>query len=154
MTPGRFLESPSRRSFCVSLGALTAAAALRGAAQIPGTQERPLDPHPLKLTEVTRSEMVPGKVLDFRKLGAFFLLADEKGIYALSAICTHLGCTVHAEGDSGFGCPCHDSAYDLHGEVTQGPAKRHLGHLEVRETDPTGQLLVDISTSVPQETRL
>ncbi len=98
--------------------------------------------------------MVPGKVLDFRKLGAFFLLADEKGIYALSAICTHLGCTVHAEGDSGFGCPCHDSAYDLHGEVTQGPAKRHLGHLEVRETDPTGQLLVDISTSVPQETRL
>jgi pyruvate/2-oxoglutarate dehydrogenase complex dihydrolipoamide dehydrogenase (E3) component len=28
--------------------------------------------------------MVPGKVLDFRKLGAFFLLADEKGIYVYS----------------------------------------------------------------------
>jgi Rieske Fe-S protein len=98
--------------------------------------------------------MIPGKVLDFRKLGGFFLLADEKGVYALSALCTHRGCTVHPEGSSGFSCPCHDSAYDFHGEVTQGPAKRHLGHLEVREAKPAGQLLVDVSTFVPPETRL
>jgi len=143
-----------RRTFCATLGALMATTALRGATQAPGAQERPPDPHPLKLTEVTRADLPPGKVLDYRRLGAFYLMADERGIFALSAICQHLGCIVLSEGASGFGCPCHDSAYDFQGEVTQGPAKRHLNHLAVRETDPKGLLLVDTSGIVPPETRL
>jgi Rieske Fe-S protein len=154
MIPERSLESPSRRSFCSMLGALAAASALRGAVQIPGAPERPQDPEPLKLTGVTRGEMVPGKVVDYRKLGFFFLMADDKGVYALSAICTHLGCTVHTDGDTGFSCPCHDSGYDRDGEVTQGPAKRHLAHLAVRETGPQEPLQVDVSTIVPPEARL
>jgi cytochrome b6-f complex iron-sulfur subunit len=145
---------PSRRAFCASLGLLLAAATLPGAALTPDIPEKAPDPHPLKLTEATRADLGPGKVLDYRKLGLFFLVADDKGIYALSAICTHLGCTVHSEGSSGFGCPCHDSAYDLQGEVTEGPAKRHLRHLEVRETAPDGLLLVDVSSTVPPESRL
>ncbi len=143
-----------RRSFCATLGLLAMTATLPGTAQAPGAPERPPDPHPLKLTEATREDMSPGKVLDYRRLGAFYLMADERGIYALSAICQHLGCLVLSEGASGFGCPCHDSAYDFQGEVTQGPAKRHLNHHAVRETDPKGLLLVDISSTVPPETRL
>ena len=150
---GRDLAQP-RRSFCATLGALAAAAALPAAAQIPGPPERPPDPHPLKLTEATREDMPPGKVLDYRRLGAFYLMADERGIYALSAICQLLGCLILSEGASGFGCPCHDSAYDFQGEVTQGPAKRHLNHHAVGETDPKGLLLVDTSSTVPPETRL
>jgi Rieske Fe-S protein len=136
------------------VGACLAAATLLSGAQTPGPTEKAPDPQPLKLTEVTRADMSPGKVVDYRKLGAFYLVADERGIFALTAICTHRGCLVLAEGPEGFGCPCHDSAYDLHGEVTEGPAKLPLRHLEVRATEPKGLLQVDISSTVPPETRL
>jgi Rieske Fe-S protein len=98
--------------------------------------------------------MSPGKVVDYRKLGAFYLVADERGVFALTAVCTHRGCLVLTEGPEGFGCPCHDSAYDLHGEVTEGPAKFPLRHLDVQATEPKGLLQVDISSTVPPETRL
>jgi Rieske Fe-S protein len=93
-------------------------------------------------------------VLDYRKLGAFYLLADARGIFALTAVCTHRGCLVLSEGAEGFGCPCHDSAYNLQGEVTEGPAKLPLRHLDVKAIGPKGLLQVDISTTVPPETRL
>jgi Rieske Fe-S protein len=130
------------------------AAALPGKSQTPGPSEKPPDPQPLKLTDVTRAELPPGKVLDYRKLGAFYLLADERGIFALTAVCTHRGCLVLSEGPSGFGCPCHDSAYNFQGDVTEGPAKLPLRHLEVKAVGPKGVLQVDTSTTVPPETRL
>jgi Rieske Fe-S protein len=144
----------SRRGFCATLGACLAATTLRGATQAPVPAEKVPDPQPLKLTGTARADMSPGKVVDYRKLGAFYLVADERGIFALTAVCTHRGCLVLAEGSEGFGCPCHDSAYDLHGEVTEGPAKLPLRHLEVKATGPEGLLQVDISSTVPPETRL
>ena len=144
----------SRRVFCAALGVCLAATTLRGAAQTPSPAEKAPDPQPLKLTEVTRADMTPGKVVDYRKLGAFYLVADERGVFALTAVCTHRGCLVLAEGPEGFGCPCHDSAYNLHGEVTEGPAKLPLRHLEVKAIEPKGVLQVDISSTVPPETRL
>jgi len=144
----------SRRGFCAALGAGLAAATLRGAAQAPGPAEKAPDPQPLKLTETTRADMSPGKVVDYRKLGAFYLVADARGIFALTAVCTHRGCLVLAEGPEGFGCPCHDSAYDLHGEVTEGPAQLPLRHLAVQAIEPGGLLQVDIASTVPPETRL
>jgi Rieske Fe-S protein len=148
------MELQPRRAFCASLCAAFAAAALPGHAQIPPRPEQTPDPQPLKLTEVTRAEMTPGKVFDFRKLGAFYLAADDQGIFALTAVCTHRGCLVLSEGPSGFSCPCHDSAYNLQGEVTEGPAKLPLRHLAVRALEPKCLLQVDISTPVPPETRL
>jgi Rieske Fe-S protein len=143
-----------RRAFCTSLCALAATATLPGSAQTPPPAEQVPDPQPLKLTEVTRAELTPGKVLDFRKLGAFYLASDDRGIFALTAVCTHRGCLVLSEGPTGYGCPCHDSAYDFQGEVTEGPAKLPLRHLEVKAIDPKGLLQVDVSTTVPPETRL
>jgi Rieske Fe-S protein len=113
-----------------------------------------VDPEPLKLTEVTRADLKPGTVLDYRKLGAFYLMADDKGIYALTAVCTHRGCLVLSVGPEGFGCPCHDSAYNLQGEVVEGPAERPLRHLAVRALEPGGRLQVDTATTVPPETRI
>jgi Rieske Fe-S protein len=159
MTVKGSLENPEaamlpRRAFCGSLCAMMAAAALPGHAQTPPPTEKVPDPQPVKLTEVTRAEMAPGKVFDYRKLGAFYLAADDRGIFALTAVCTHRGCLVLSEGPTGFGCPCHDSAYNLQGEVTEGPAKLPLRHLDVKAIEPQGLLQVDVSTSVPPETRL
>lgn len=147
-------EIQPRRAFCTSLCALMAAAALPGNTQTPPPAEKAPDPQPLKLTKTTRAQMTPGNVLDYRKLGAFYLAADERGIFALTAICTHRGCLVLSEGATGFGCPCHDSAYDLQGNVTEGPAQLPLRHLSVKEIEPQGLLQVDIATFVPPETRL
>jgi Rieske Fe-S protein len=144
----------SRRDFCTSLCAVIAAAASPGQAQTPAPAEKAPDPQPVKLTELTRAEMTPGKVVDYRKLGAFYLAADDLGIFALTAVCTHRGCLVLSEGPTGFGCPCHDSAYNFQGEVTEGPAKLPLRHLEVKALEPTGFLQVDTTTTVPPETRI
>ncbi len=146
--------APSRRAFCATACALLAATVLRGQGQDPAPAERPVDPQPLKLTEATRTDLAPGQVLDYRKLGAFYLAADARGIFALTAVCTHRGCLVLSEGAEGYGCPCHDSAYDFQGAVTEGPAKLPLRHLAVREVAPGGRLQVDIATTVSPDTRL
>lgn len=58
------------------------------------------------------------------------LLRDDKGIYALSLVCTHLGCTVGVTA-AGLSCPCHGSLFDRRGNVLKGPADRPLRRLEV-----------------------
>ena len=103
---------------------------------------------------VPASSRMPGTVVDFRKLGAFYLAADDRGVFALTAVCTHRGCLVLSEGTTGYGCPCHDSAYNFQGEVTEGPAKLPLKHLAVKALEPGRLLQVDIATTVPPETRL
>jgi Rieske Fe-S protein len=61
--------------------------------------------------------------------GRFYLarLADG-GFLALSRRCTHLGCTVPWNAETGrFECPCHASVFDIRGAVLRAPAQRALG---------------------------
>lgn len=52
---------------------------------------------------------------------------DETTFVALSAICTHAGCTVrYAAGSRDVVCPCHGSTFELDGSVTNGPAQSPL----------------------------
>jgi cytochrome b6-f complex iron-sulfur subunit len=50
---------------------------------------------------------------------------DAGGVYAISTVCTHLGCIVRAESD-GFHCPCHGSVFAPDGHVVRGPAPKAL----------------------------
>jgi menaquinol-cytochrome c reductase iron-sulfur subunit len=54
-----------------------------------------------------------------------FLFREENRFRALSAVCTHLGCTVQRE-EEGFHCPCHGSVFGKDGENRSGPAPRPL----------------------------
>jgi cytochrome b6-f complex iron-sulfur subunit len=47
-------------------------------------------------------------------------------LLAISAICTHAGCTVSLSGSDSFACPCHGSRFSLDGEVLGGPATTDL----------------------------
>ncbi len=56
---------------------------------------------------------------------------DGSQVYAVSTICTHLGCIVKAT-ESGFDCPCHGSKFAKDGAVLRGPAPKGLTWLEVK----------------------
>ena len=48
-------------------------------------------------------------------------------LHALSAKCTHEGCTVqYVPGDSVIWCACHNGRFDLDGRVLAGPPTRPL----------------------------
>jgi cytochrome b6-f complex iron-sulfur subunit len=81
-----------------------------------------------------------------------FLLGDAEGVYAISAVCTHLGCIVSRDAEGSFECACHGSRFDPTGEVNAGPAPRGLDWLEVRQA-PNGLLYADASRSVPTGTK-
>jgi cytochrome b6-f complex iron-sulfur subunit len=82
---------------------------------------------------------------------AVAIFRDGEGTYAVSTICTHLGCVVKPN-EQGFECPCHGSRFASNGEVTKGPAPRPLGWLKVSVNG--GLLTVDEGTTVPQGTKV
>jgi len=67
------------------------------------------------------------------------------GIFAISAICTHLGCTpLWLAGENKFKCPCHGSGYRMDGTNFEGPAPRPMEHIYIALADD-GQLQCDKS---------
>lgn len=79
-----------------------------------------------------------------------FIFRDAEGLYAISATCTHLGCTV-SRSDQGFQCPCHGSKFGAKGKVLGGPAPRPLPWLEITQA-PNGELVVLADNEVPEGT--
>ncbi len=72
-------------------------------------------------------------------------------IYALSTVCTHLGCTPNwLEGEQKFKCPCHGSGFYKSGINFEGPAPRPLERMGIRLA-PDGMLEVDKSVKFQQE---
>lgn len=82
-----------------------------------------------------------------------FVLRSGKGLRAMSAVCTHLGCNVRADEGGGYVCPCHGSRYDAEGKVTGGPAPAPLQFVRVK-LDRRRRLIVDLGEIVPQSTHL
>lgn len=89
----------------------------------------------------------------FKKLDEknMFIFSDDDGIYAISAVCTHLGCIVY-QTEWGFQCPCHGSKYDSVGRIIGGPAPRPLEWYEIRQ-EVDGTLVVDSAKVVPVGTK-
>jgi len=81
------------------------------------------------LTELPEGEMK--KVLIEGKPAG--IIRINKELYALSLICTHLGCIVswHPE-EKRLICPCHGGVYDINGTVLGGPPPRPLPSYEVK----------------------
>jgi cytochrome b6-f complex iron-sulfur subunit len=72
-------------------------------------------------------------------------------IYALKAVCTHLGCTPNwLEGERRFKCPCHGSGFYKDGINFEGPAPRPLERYAIRVAGD-GQLEVDKSRTYREE---
>ena len=75
-----------------------------------------------------------------------FVVSEARGIMAMSAVCTHLGCAV-SRVEWGYQCPCHGSKFDPSGRVLAGPAPQSLAWLKILQ-GPDGHLVVDTARSV------
>ena len=72
-----------------------------------------------------------------------WIVRELDGFYALSAICTHLGCTPRwLSSENKFKCPCHGSGYHRDGVNFEGPTPRPLERLKISMADD-GQIVVD-----------
>jgi cytochrome b6-f complex iron-sulfur subunit len=72
-----------------------------------------------------------------------YIVRMSEGFYAVSAVCTHLGCITQwkPEGDQ-IACPCHGSKFKPNGVKIEGPAPRPLPHFLITMT-LDGELQVD-----------
>ena len=79
----------------------------------------------------------PGVYTDLTESHGVWIVHEANGmLFALRAICTHLGCTPGWEpGSSKFVCPCHGSEYDTAGVNIAGPSKRPLERLKITRAD-------------------
>jgi cytochrome b6-f complex iron-sulfur subunit len=72
-------------------------------------------------------------------------------IYALRAVCTHLGCTPNwLEAEQKFKCPCHGSGFYKDGVNFEGPAPRPLERYAIQLAED-GRLEVDTSRKFQEE---
>jgi cytochrome b6-f complex iron-sulfur subunit len=77
-----------------------------------------------------------------------FVIREENALSAVSAVCTHLGCTVQWKQDkTEFACPCHGSRFHGDGTVLGGPAPRPLSWYAL-SVSPDGYLEVDAAEEV------
>lgn len=79
-----------------------------------------------------------------------FVFHKASGFFAVSAVCTHLGCIV-TQIPEGFSCPCHGSRFDLDGTVLQGPAGSPLPWYKLSQA-PDGNIVVHTNKVVPAGT--
>ncbi len=67
------------------------------------------------------------KIFRFGTRPALLLMTVEGEYRALSAVCTHLSCTVQYRSDlHQVWCACHNGLYDLNGRNVSGPPPRPL----------------------------
>lgn len=110
-----------------------------------------VSPDPVRRVKIDSPDTIPvGEAREIPELHAL-VVHDREGFYAISRICTHLGCVVQPAGE-GFACPCHGSRFSADGAVLAGPAPRPLEWLRI-ERAPDGALVVDAARTVRPGTR-
>jgi len=151
MNPSAPANETSRRGFFqLTLGWLAAIFAMTasGAAAV-----RFLVPNVLFEPDQRFKAGKPGDYLD----GSVTFLDDERVFIVrrgntfrcLSAICTHLGCTVN-RASNGYRCPCHGSMFNDQGVVVNGPAPRPLDWFSVT-LSKDNRLVVDKGQRVAED---
>ena len=76
---------------------------------------------------------MPAAIVRFGSKPVLLVRLSETEWRALSAVCTHLNCTVqYQEKTHQIWCACHNGFYDLNGKVVSGPPPKPLDEYAVR----------------------
>jgi cytochrome b6-f complex iron-sulfur subunit len=163
-------QPTDRRDFLLKLGVGAGFVAVTAQA---GASLRSLVPNVTYDAPTTVKVGQPGEFPDGLKFlpdERLFIFRDGKTFHAISAVCTHLGCTVRAEALANveeatvegkplrlthrFLCPCHGSRYKGDGSNVSGPAPKPLAWYRLSVSPDDGQLVVDLADEVDQSFRL
>lgn len=149
----------TRREFCATACRGTSVAALAGALSAmlegcgtnPAGPESSANPLPVVTGDTARNAITlsvgagsplaaaGGMALVQTSIGDFLVAHAADGTFvALSATCTHQGCTITGYLEADYVCPCHGSTYSTTGQVLGGPAPRALTRYQ---TERSGDVL-------------
>jgi len=135
-----FGSGMGRRKIFFSLGWLLVGLASAGVSWMGGRflsgnpNHLPFEPVKFGLPE----DHPPGTAIRKNKV---VLLRDKDGFWAITAVCTHLGCQPAFLQEQGiFVCPCHGSRFDAEGRVLAGPATKDMDLAALR-IDGQGNLV-------------
>ena len=164
------IEKPTRRSFLKTLGISAVLVALGGQiyAMLRSLFPNVLYEPPQKFKVGGLDKFTEGGT--FLEQDRLFVFRNQNIFHAISASCTHLGCTVkmvklnqpkkvsaggrEIEEQVEFHCPCHGSKYYGDGTNYAGPAPRPLDYFGLEVSADDGQLIVDKANKVSQDFRL
>jgi Rieske Fe-S protein len=125
-TRRRFLENSAR----AGVGALVLAqlSACTSGGPVDGTIPATNGQAELTFTQFPNLATVGGGVVvDANGTLLVVIRTGDMTATALSAVCTHSGCTVeYVGGNDPISCPCHGSTFNVAGAVLGGPARRSL----------------------------
>lgn len=135
-------QIPSRREFCVQASYAASLAALAPILQGcnsptgPSLEDRPIPSASaaivngtLVLTVDATSPLATlgNAVLIENGLGKVLVSRTAQDAFiALTAVCTHFGCTIVRYDNQIYECPCHGSRFGVNGNVIRGPAASPL----------------------------
>lgn len=164
------IEKPTRRTFLKTMGVSAVLVALGGQlfAMLRSLFPNVLYEPPQKFKVGALGKFTDGGTfLEDKRL---FIFREKDTFHAISAACTHLGCTVkmvkldqpkkvtagsrEIEEQVEFHCPCHGSKYYGDGTNYAGPAPRGLDYFNLEVSPDDGQLIVDMSSKVDRDYRL
>ncbi len=139
----------NRRAFFVKLGLGSLGIAAAGTAALSYQFLSPnvlYEPSPNVNVGKPENYAVDSVTLDANT--GIYLIHAQEGFFALSAVCTHLGCLTAWKPELGIiACPCHGSKFNRDGVKIAGPAPRPLPWLQTWISD-AGDLMVDRSKPI------
>ncbi len=141
----------SRRQFFVKLGVGSLVVAGAGTALFAYQYLSPnvlYEPSPV--VNAGRPDHYPPDSVTLDPATGIYVVRAAQGFFALSAVCTHLGCLTAYKPELGIiACPCHGSKFNRDGTKIEGPAPKPLPWLRVWISDE-GDLMVDRSTTMTE----
>jgi cytochrome b6-f complex iron-sulfur subunit len=88
-------------------------------------------------------DLYPVNSVTFLQDQQVYIVRTAAGFYAVSAVCTHLGCITQWKPEANMiACPCHGSKFQPNGKKIDGPATPPLPHYAINLT-ADGELQVD-----------
>ena len=138
-----------RRAFFVKLGLGSLSIAAVGTAAFAYQFLSPnvlFEPSPIVNAGKPENYAADSVTLDVNS--GIYLIHAQEGFFALSAVCTHLGCLTAWKPELGIiACPCHGSKFNRDGQKIEGPAPKPLPWLQTWVSDE-GDLMVDRSINI------
>jgi cytochrome b6-f complex iron-sulfur subunit len=90
-----------------------------------------------------KTDLYPLNSVTFLVDQQVYIVRTLQGFYAVSAVCTHLGCITQWKPEvAQIQCPCHGSKFKIDGTKIEGPAPAPLPHFAISLT-ADGELSVD-----------